>query len=82
MRPDPITGSITRLERDTPLYTHQLATVVHGDRQREIERRLRYGPRSIDRRPRNSVRRRVGLELIRIGSTLAPDGPLQLAARR
>jgi hypothetical protein len=77
-----MTGSITKHERDTALFTHQLATVVHRDRQREIERRLRNGPRSIDRRPQNSIRRRVGLEMIRIGSSLAPDGPLQLAARR
>jgi len=75
-------GSIRRTERDTSLYTYELAKAIDRDRRREIERRLRTGPRAIDRRPRNSVRRRVGLELIRIGSSLASDGPLQLAARR
>jgi hypothetical protein len=77
-----MTGSTTRNERDTALYAHYLATAIHRDRQREIERRLRQGPRSIDRPPRNSVRRRVGIGLIRVGSSLASDGPLQLAARR
>ena len=77
-----MTGSTRRLERDTALFMYELAPLVSRDRQREIERRLRTGPCSIDRQPRNSVRRRVGLALIRIGSTLAPDGPLQLAARR
>jgi len=64
------------------LYAHYIAQSVHRDRQREIEQRLRQGPRSIDRRPRNTIRRRVGHGLIRIGSSLASDGPLQLAARR
>jgi hypothetical protein len=75
-RPDPT------YERDTTLLSHQIARTVHDERQREIERRLRFQPEACEAPPRLSVRKRLGLRLIRIGSTLASDGPLQLAARR
>jgi len=64
------------------LFSHQIARDIHDERQREIERRLDL--RSSDLRPvvRRSVRKRVGRGLIRIGSMLVSDSPLQLAARR
>ena len=75
-------GSVQPIERETTLFSHQIARDIHDERQREIERRLRLG--SSDLRPvaRRSVRHHVGRGLIRIGSMLASDGPLQLAARR
>jgi hypothetical protein len=59
-----------------------LALEIHKERQREIERRLRF--RSLDRIEvrRRSFRRRLGYGLIRFGSMLAADATLQLAARR
>jgi hypothetical protein len=64
------------------LFTHQVAREIHLERQREIERRLRLRIGNPTPAPRSSIRRRVGRGLIRLGSTLAADGPLQLAARR
>lgn len=55
---------------------------MHEERQREIEQRVRF-QREVRRAPsRLSVRKRLGYGLIRIGSSLASDGPFQLAARR
>jgi hypothetical protein len=82
MRRSPATGSNTTNERETAVNPHYVSMAVHRDRQREIERRLQFGPRAFDRPPSPSIRRRVGVELIRIGSSLACDEPLQLAARR
>jgi hypothetical protein len=64
------------------LFAHQIAREIHIERQQEIELRLRF--RSNDPTPvaRRSVRQHVGRGLIQIGSMLASDGPLQLAARR
>ena len=76
------TNLLITSERETPLFTHQIARDIHNQRQREIERRLQlrlYGPAPT---PRRSLRNRVGHGLIQIGSMLAADGPLQLAARR
>jgi len=64
------------------LYSHYLAWQVQKTRQREIEQRLRLGPRPLAPPRSNRIRRRLGLELIRIGSGLATDGPRRLAARR
>ena len=69
-------------ERETALNAHYVSLAVHRDRQREIERRLRFGPRAFDRPPSPSFRRRVGVELVRLGSSLAQDEPRPLAARR
>lgn len=69
-------------ERDTTLFSHEIARAVHQERQREIERRLRFRHEMQQAPPRPSVRRRLGLGLIRIGSSLASESPLQLAARR
>jgi hypothetical protein len=69
-------------ERDTPLFANQVARDIHNDRQREIERRLQLRLHERAPAPRRSVRRRVGHGLIQVGSMLAADGPLQLAARR
>ena len=66
------------------MHNHQLARVLHQERQRENEMRLRHGAAVREGRgaPRPSVRRRLGYGLIRLGWALAYDGPLQLSARR
>jgi hypothetical protein len=64
------------------LLSHQIAKVIHDEQQREIERRLRFRREAPETPPRLSVRKRLGRGLIRIGSTLASDAPLRLAARR
>jgi hypothetical protein len=64
------------------LITHHIANDIHNERQREVERRLRHRLTGRAPTPRHSLRRRVGHGLIHIGSMLAADGPLQLAARR
>jgi hypothetical protein len=66
------------------LFTHQLALEIHKERQREVESRLflRALGRDRLRLRRISLRHRLGRGLIRIGSMLAPDASLQLAARR
>ena len=69
-------------ERDTSLHSNNLALEIHNERQRQIERRLRLRSEDPSRIRRNSFRRRLGRGLIQIGSMLASDGPLQLAARR
>jgi hypothetical protein len=72
----------TAIERDTSLFSHEIARVIHEERQREIERYLQFRADVRNEPQRRSVRNRVGIGLIRIGSRLAPDGGLQLAARR
>jgi hypothetical protein len=64
------------------LYSHYLVLEIHMERQREIERQLRI--RSVDRSQirHRSLSHRLGQRLIQVGSMLAADGPLQLAARR
>ena len=69
-------------ERETPLFANHIARDIHNERQREIERRLLLRLNGRPPRPRRSIRRRVGHGLIQVGSMLAADGPLQLAARR
>jgi hypothetical protein len=69
-------------ERDTSLFTHQLALEIHKERQREVESRLFLRALGRDRLRRISLRQRLGRGLIHFGSMLAPDAPLQLAARR
>ena len=61
---------------------HQLARVIHVERQNEIERRLLHRIARPERVSRISVRRRFGRSLVRVGLVLAADGPLQLSARR
>ncbi|MGA3031084.1 MAG: ABC transporter permease [Candidatus Limnocylindrales bacterium] len=59
------------------MITHRIANDIHGERQRQIERRLRL--RRNDRAapiPRLSFRKRVGHGLIHVGWMLAADGPL------
>ncbi|HEX7496279.1 MAG TPA: hypothetical protein VF349_06570 [Candidatus Limnocylindrales bacterium] len=63
------------------MFSYHIAKVIHDDKQREIERRLRFH-REAPEAPRISVRKRLGRGLIRIGSSLASDAPLRLAARR
>jgi hypothetical protein len=59
-----------------------MAKVMDDERQREIEAQVRI--RSVDRSQirHRSLRHRLGQRLIQLGSMLAADGPLQLAARR
>jgi hypothetical protein len=64
------------------VFNYHIAKLVHDERQREIERRLRFRREAPEAPPRLSVRKRLGRGLIRIGSLLASEGPLQLAARR
>jgi hypothetical protein len=66
------------------LHNREFARLLHLERQREIERRLRF-KEAIEARqgaPRPSVRRRLGYQLIRLGWALAYDGLFQLSARR
>jgi hypothetical protein len=77
-----MTGPVPTTERDTTLFSHQIANVVHEERHREIERRLRFRHEAPEVPKQVSLRKRLGLGLIRLGSSLASDGPLQLAARR
>ena len=70
-------------ERETPLFSHyQIARQVHNERQREIERRIRFQRNERAPAPRRSIRRRIGHAFIQVGSRIAADAPLQLAARR
>ncbi len=64
--------------------TDRIARDLHRERQREIERRLsrRAAVESAPAQPQTSVRNRVGWELIRIGSKLATDVPLELEKRQ
>ncbi len=69
--------------KDTPLFTHhQIARDIINERQREIERRLQLRLHERAPAPHRSIRRRVGHGLIQIGSRLAADSTIQLAARR
>ena len=70
-------------ERETPLFSnHEIARQIHRERQREMERRIQF--RRQERAPANrrSIRRRIGHAFIQVGSRIAADAPLQLAARR
>ncbi len=69
-------------ERETQLFTHQIARDIHRERQREIERRLQFRINDRAPAPPRSIRKRIGHGLIQIGSRIAADSPLQLAARR
>lgn len=63
------------------MFIHRIAIEIHDEKQREIERNIRF--RGAREEPdRISIRRRVGHGLIQVGSAIAADGPLQLAARR
>jgi hypothetical protein len=64
------------------LFSYHIAKVIHDEQQREIERRLRFHRESSRAPARLSVRKRIGRSLIRIGSSLASDAALRLAARR
>jgi hypothetical protein len=64
------------------VLSQHIAKVIHDEQQREIERRLRFKREAPEAPPRISVRKRLGRGLIRIGSSLASDAPLRLAARR
>jgi hypothetical protein len=65
------------------LFTHhEIAREIINERQREIERILELRRHEMVPPPRRSVRRRIGHAFIQIGSRLAADAPLQLAARR
>jgi hypothetical protein len=59
------------------VHYHELARVIHEERQLEIERRLRWGrcdrPPSAPRSPWRSVRQAVGRLLIRVGSAIAAE---------
>jgi hypothetical protein len=75
-------GSDQLFERETKLFSHQMASDVHQERQRDIERHLYLRIQASESPPRQSVRKRVGRGLIQLGSAIAADGPLQLSARR
>jgi hypothetical protein len=64
------------------LFSYHIAKVIHDEQQRELERHLRFQHDAPQAPPRPSVRKRLGRGLIRIGSALASDAPLRLAARR
>ncbi|MGZ6266577.1 MAG: hypothetical protein ACXWN4_06705 [Candidatus Limnocylindrales bacterium] len=64
------------------MFSHQIAKVIYDERQRELEQRLRFLRERPEAPPRVSIRRRLGLGLIRIGSSLASERSLQVAARR
>jgi hypothetical protein len=54
-----------------------MATLIQADRERELERRARVqrlAPAPIGRDP---IRRRLGRQLVRIGTTLADDPSLK-----
>ena len=70
-------------ERETPLLPHyEIARQLHQERQREIERRIRFLRHESAPANRRSIRRRIGHAFIQVGSRIAADAPLQLAARR
>jgi hypothetical protein len=68
--------------KEHKVFSHQIAREIHLERQREIERRMRFRIDRGPQRPSRSVRRRVGRGLIQIGLVLTADGPLPLEARR
>ena len=61
---------------------HQMARVIHNDRQREIEQILLNRIHNPEQVVRRSMRRNFGRSLVRVGLVLASDAPLQLSARR
>jgi hypothetical protein len=60
--------------KEHTVFSHQIAQDILRERQRDIERRLRYRIDREPQRPRRSVRRRVGRGLIQLGLVLEADG--------
>ena len=69
------------LRKDTHMFSHQIAQVIHQDREREIEQRMRFraavNARSRSRRngSSDSIRQSIGHRVIGIGRAIAADGP-------
>jgi hypothetical protein len=59
------------------VHNHQLARVIHDERQREIERSLRMRAERGSIPPGHSIRQAIGRLLIRFGSLLAAEGQLE-----
>ncbi len=70
--------STNEFERKITMYDRRFALLLVEERQRDIERRLRF---RYERPPSLSIRQRIGVALIRIGRMLACEDALQLAAR-
>jgi hypothetical protein len=66
------------LRKDIPVFNHQLAHLIHQDRQREIELRLArlaaagYSARAT-RQPSRSLRQRLGRGVMKLGAAIAAD---------
>jgi hypothetical protein len=69
-------GTLTQTKEETKLHNHDLGRVIHFERQREIERRLRLRSELPPHPPRQSVRQAIGRMLIRLGSHISADGPM------
>jgi hypothetical protein len=67
--------------RELPVHYHDIARLLHEERQREIENRIRFRAAAKESPCRESIRQRIGRRFIAIGTVLACDGPLQPAAR-
>jgi hypothetical protein len=78
-----IAGRPAGSERETPLFSNpEIARQILLERQREIERRIRFQHYEPAPASRGFIRRRIGHAFIQIGWRIAADAPLQLAARR
>jgi len=64
------------------LLSHEIAFLIHRERQREIERKLAILAMPASQIENRSIRWRVGQAMIRAGSALASDAPVALTARR
>ena len=69
-------------KRETTLHHHDIARAIDLERQHEIERRLRHRAGRPPRPPGRSVLQALGRALIRVGSMLAAEGPLEVGLVR
>ena len=66
---------------DTPMFQHQISQVIHQERQREIERQIRFradvAERSRGRANGSSgwIRRSIGHRVIDVGRMIAAERP-------
>ena len=60
------------------MHSYELARVIDYERQQDNERRIRMLVGRSDRPPKRSIRQAIGRVLIRIGSQLDSDGPVQI----
>jgi hypothetical protein len=65
------------IRKDNHVFNHQIAQIVHQERQHEIERQI-IRRAAIAGRSRNvrsrSIRQRIGSRVIDIGNAIAADG--------